>query len=68
MDTPKQNTALSWTIKEAGTMYEMIFFFILSAGAAAALALAYLVFEILLFTIYKLDGGRLDIITYFKKM
>ena len=49
-------------------MYDSIFFLVISAGAALALALAYMIFEIFLFLLYKHDGGRLDIITYFKNL
>lgn len=49
-------------------MGEMLFFLILSGAGAVAFSLAYLLFEIMLFIIYKLDGGRLGLISYFKKL
>ena len=49
-------------------MYEILIFLLIAGGAALALAAAYILFEILIFTLYKLDGGRLDLITYIKKL
>ena len=54
--------------REAAIMGDMLFFLILSGAGAAALALAYLIFELFLFFLYKHDGGRLDLISYFKKL
>ena len=46
-----------------------IFFFLILAGAAAlALALAFLLFDIVLYIVYKLTGGRLDFISYLEKL
>ena len=46
-----------------------ILFFVLMAGAGAlALGLAFLLWELLLFFIYRLTGGRLDLISYLEKM
>ena len=49
-------------------MGDLLFFLLLSGAGALALAAAYILFEILIFTLYKLDGGRLDLITYIKKL
>jgi hypothetical protein len=49
-------------------MGEILFFLLLSGAGALALAAAYILFEIFIFTLYKLDGGRLDLITYIKKL
>ena len=44
-------------------------FFLLCAGAGAlALGLAFLLWELFLFTVYKLTGGRLDLISYLERM
>ena len=46
-----------------------IFFFLILAGAVAlALALAFLLFDIVLYIVYKLTGGRLDLISYLEKL
>ena len=48
---------------------EDLLFFLLCAGAGAlALGLAFLLWELFLFIVYKLTGGRLDIISYLEKM
>ncbi len=49
-------------------MGDMLFFLILSGAGAVALALAYLIFELFLFFLYKHDGGRMDLVSYFKKL
>ena len=49
-------------------MGNALFFLILSGAGAVAFSLAYLLFEFFLFIIYKHDGGRLDLISYFKKL
>ena len=49
-------------------MGDLLFFLILSGGGAFALAAAYIVFELFLFLLYKHDGGRLDLISYIKKL
>ena len=49
-------------------MYEILYMLILSGGLALFLALGGVLFEIFLFIIYKLDGGRLDLISYLKKL
>ena len=49
-------------------MGDMLFFLLLAGAGAVAFSLAYLLFEILLFIIYKLDGGRLGLVSYFKKL
>ena len=67
-DTQKQNTALFVITKEAATMGDALFFLILSGAGAAVLALAYLIFELFLFFLYKHDGGRMDLVSYFKKL
>jgi hypothetical protein len=45
-------------------MYDLILFLIISGGAAAGLALAFLIFNALVYTAYKLSGGRWDLISY----
>ena len=49
-------------------MGEILFFLLLSGAGALALAAAYIIFELFIYTLYKLDGGRLDLITYIKKL
>ena len=49
-------------------MFDFLLFLIISGGGALALAAAYIVFEFFLFLLYKHDGGRLDLITYIKKL
>lgn len=49
-------------------MVNLLFFLILSGGAALALTIAYTLFEIFLFLLYKHDGGQLDLISYIKKL
>ena len=47
-------------------MIDILLFFAISGAGALALALAYLAFELLLFTVYTLSGGRFDLISYLK--
>ena len=49
-------------------MGDILFFLILASAGALALGLAFLLWELLLFLIYKLTGGRLDLISYLEKM
>ncbi len=49
-------------------MGDLLFFLLLSGGGALALAAAYILFEISIFTIYKITGGRLDLVSYIKKL
>ena len=49
-------------------MGDLIFFLLLSGGGALALAAAYILFEISIFIAYKIDGGRLDLVSYIKKL
>ena len=49
-------------------MVDLLLFLVLSSAGALVLGLVYLLFEIFLFTVYKMDGGRLDLISYFKKL
>jgi hypothetical protein len=49
-------------------MGDMLFFLILAGAAALALSLAFLLFDIVLYIVYKLTGGRLDLISYLEKM
>ena len=49
-------------------MYDFLFFLIISGAGAVALAAAYIVFEFFLFLLYKHDGGRMDLISYIKKL
>ena len=49
-------------------MGEILFFLLLSGAGALALAAAYLLFEILIFTLYKITGGRLDLISFIEKL
>lgn len=48
-------------------MYEMLFTLLIAGAASLLLALAGVLFELFLFLIYKLDGGRLGLISYLKK-
>ena len=68
MDTRKQNTASFVITKEAATMGDMLFFLILAGAAGMALGLAFLLFDIFLYIVYKLTGGRLDLISYLEKL
>jgi hypothetical protein len=52
----------------ARKMHDLLLFLIISGGGALALAAAYLAFEILLFTLYKISGGRRNIISYFRRL
>jgi hypothetical protein len=49
-------------------MHDLLLFLIISGGGALALAAAYLAFEILLFALYKISGGRRNIISYFRRL
>ena len=49
-------------------MYELLFALILAGGCSLALALAYLLFCLVLFIVYKATGGRLDLISYLEKL
>ena len=49
-------------------MGDMLFFLILAGAAALALTLAFLLFDIVLYIVYKLTGGRLDLISYLEKL
>ena len=49
-------------------MGDMLFFLILAGAAALALGLAFLLFDIFLYIVYKLTGGRLDLISYLEKL
>ncbi len=55
-------------LKGGGTMYDLLFGLLISTAAAFAFALAYMAFELLLFIVYKLDGGRMGLVSYFKKL
>jgi hypothetical protein len=49
-------------------MGDLLFFLLLSGGGALALAAAYALFELSIFIVYKRAGGRLDLISYIKKL
>ena len=49
-------------------MGEILFFLLLSGAGALALAAAYILFEIFNFTLYKITGGRLDLISFIEKL
>lgn len=49
-------------------MYDLIFALLIFGAAGLALYAALMAFEIFLFIIYKLDGGRLGLISYFKQL
>lgn len=49
-------------------MYELLFALLIAGGFSLALALAYGLFCLALFIIYKASGGRLDLISYLEKM
>ena len=68
MDTRKQNMASFVITREAAIMGDMLFFLILAGAAALALGLAFLLFDIFLYVVYKLTGGRLDLISYLEKL
>lgn len=48
-------------------MYDLLFFLIITGAGVFALALAHIIFELVLFTVYKLSGGRIDLISYLEK-
>ena len=49
-------------------MEDFLFFLIMAGAGALALGLAFLAWELFLFIVYKLTGGRLDIVSYLEKM
>ena len=49
-------------------MGDILFFLILAGAAALALAPPFLLFDIVLYIVYKLTGGRLDLISYLEKL
>ena len=49
-------------------MGDILYFLILSGGGALALAAAYLIFELSIFITYKITGGRLDLVSFIKKL
>ena len=49
-------------------MGDILFFMLMAGAGALALGLAFLAFELSLFIIYRLTGGRLDLISYLEKM
>ena len=49
-------------------MYELLFALLLAGGASLLLALAYLVFCMFLYMLYRLDGGKMGLISYLNKM
>ena len=49
-------------------MGDLIYFLLMTGAGALALAAAYALFEIAIFIMYKRDGGRLDLISYIKKL
>ena len=49
-------------------MSDIMFFFIMASAAVFVFGLAAFLFELLRFIIYRLTGGRMGLITYFKKI
>jgi hypothetical protein len=49
-------------------MFDLLFALLLAGGFSLALGLAYLLFCLVLFIVYKATGGRLDLISYLEKM
>ena len=49
-------------------MGDLLFFLLLSGAGALALAAAYILFELFVITLYKITGGRLDLISYIEKL
>ena len=49
-------------------MGDLLFFLLLSGGGALALAAAYALFEFIIFIEYKRAGGRLNLVSYIKKL
>ena len=49
-------------------MYELLFALILAGGFSLALALAYLLFCLGLWSLNKLSGGRLDLISFLENL
>ena len=49
-------------------MGDILFFLLLSGGGALALAAAYILFNLFVFTLYKITGGRLDLISFIEKL
>ena len=48
-------------------MYDLLFFLIAIGGLSGFLAVGYLVFTLVLFTMYKANGGRYSLALYLKK-
>lgn len=49
-------------------MEDFLFFLLMAGAGTLALGLAFLLWELFLFIVYKLTGGRLDLISYLEKM
>ena len=49
-------------------MYDLLFFLIITGAGVLALALAHIIFELFLFTVYKLSSGRIDLVSYLEKL
>ena len=49
-------------------MFDLLFALLLAGGASLLLALAYLVFCMFLYIVYRLDGGKLGLLAYLNKM
>jgi hypothetical protein len=49
-------------------MGDILFFLLLTGGGALALAAAYITFNLFNFTLNKITGGRLDLISFIEKL
>ncbi len=49
-------------------MGDVFFFLLISGGGALALAAAYGLFELSIYLLYKISGGRLDLVSLIKNL
>lgn len=49
-------------------MFDLLFAPLLAGGLSLALALLYMVFCLFLYAVYKMDGGKMGLISYLNKM
>ena len=49
-------------------MADIIFFMLYAGAGVAVFFLAYMLFEFFIFLLYKHNGGKLDLISYFRRL
>lgn len=49
-------------------MFDLLFVLMLAGGFSLFLGLSYLVFCVFLYFIYRLDGGKMGLVSYLNKM